>query len=68
MILKELIESGLVKDEDNLMIHVPIFGNVRQIRCGKWFNDQILDLMDRAIDRVVYQGGEWEIDLQFPEE
>lgn len=68
MTLKELIESCLVKDDHNMMIHVPIFGNMRKIQCGKWFEDQILDLMDREIDSAVYNAGEWNIELQFQEE
>ena len=74
MTLGELIESSLVKDDHNFMVHVPIFGksapifgNVRQIRCGNWFNDQMLDLMDREIDRLTFFGSDWDVELQFPE-
>lgn len=67
MTLKELIESPLVKDEDEFMIHVPIFGNVNQIKCGQWFNDQILELMDRVVDKMAYEAGEWDICLQYKE-
>ena len=68
MTLKELIESCLVKDDHNMMIHIPVFGNVRQIQCGKWFEDQILDLHDRKIDKLTFNGSEWDIELQFQEE
>lgn len=68
MTLQELIESCLIKDDHNLMIHVPMFGNVRRIRCGKWFEDQILDLHDRKIDKLTFNGTEWDIELQFLEE
>ena len=68
MKLGELIESSLIKDDHNFMVHVPMFGDVRQIRCGNWFNDQILDLMDREIDRLTFFGNEWDVERQFPEE
>lgn len=67
MKLGELIESCLVKDDHNMMVHVPIFGNVRQIRCGQWFNDQILDLKDREIDSLQFNGSDWDVELQFQE-
>lgn len=68
MTLKELIESCLVKDDHNMMIHIPVFGNVRQIQCGRWFEDQILELHDRKIDSLRFNGHEWDVDLQFREE
>lgn len=64
MTLKELIESCLVKDDQTMMVHVPIFGNVRKIRCGNWFNDQILDLADREIDSMKFDGSDWDVVLQ----
>lgn len=67
MTLKELLESCLVKDDHNMMIHVPIFGNVRQIHCGRWFEDQILELHDREIDSMAFHADEWNIELQFRE-
>lgn len=68
MTLKELIEACLVKDDHNMMIHVPIFGNVRQTQGGRWFEDQILDLMDREIDSMAFHADEWDIELQVWEE
>ena len=68
MTLKELLESCLVKDDHDMMVHVPIFGKVRQIRCEKWFNDQILDLKDREIDSLTFNGHDWDVVLQFQED
>ena len=69
MKLKELIESKLVKDNDNLAVTVPVHGSASQIRRGNWFHDQILDVMNREIDTIEYQlGGLWYINLTHNEE
>lgn len=68
MTLKELIESCLVKDDHNMKIGIPIFGKPREIKSGRWFEDQILDYMDREIDSLEFHSGEWNVDLQFREE
>ena len=69
MKFKELIESNLVKDDHKLAVTVPVYGQAAQIRHGRWFNDEILDVMDREIDTIEYQlGGLWYINLTHNEE
>lgn len=68
MKLKELFESGMVKDDDTIAIHLPMIGHMEAIRRGRWFNDQILDLMDRDIDTIMYCLGDWDIHLVAKEE
>lgn len=54
MTLKDLLDSGFVKDDDIISIHMPLIGNLGQIRKGNWFSDKILDVMDRKIDTLQY--------------
>ena len=68
MTLKELIESGLIKDDEIICIHRPMYGTLQEVRKGNWFQDQILDLMDEQIDQATYCCGTWDIHLQFREE
>lgn len=68
MTLKELIESNLIKDDEIICIRKPLFGTVKDIRRGNWYQDQILDLMDEKIDKMTYCCSNWNIDLQFNEE
>lgn len=69
MTLKEVLESGLVKDDDVIEIHIPMIGSMENIKRGHWFNDQILDVMDRKIDTLQYTSwGDWDITLQSNEE
>ena len=68
MILKELIESGLIKDEEIVCLHRPMYGTLQEIRSGNWFQDHILDLMDEKIDTLHYCCGNWDIHLEFRED
>ena len=69
MTLKDLLDSGFVKDDDVISINVPLIGNISQIKKGNWFNDQILDVMDKKIDTFQYSSwGDWDIYLQSDEE
>lgn len=69
MKLKELIESGLVKDDHEIAVTVLVCGHAAELRKGNWFNDQIMDVMDREIDTFEYQlGGHWYIELTHKEE
>ena len=69
MTLKDLLDSGFVKDDDVISIHMPLIGNLGKIRKGNWFSDKILDVMDRKIDTLQYTSwGDWDITLQSNEE
>ena len=68
MILKDLIESGLIKDDEIVCIHKPMYGTLSEIASGNWYQDQVLNLMDEKIDKLSYCCRSWDIDLQFDEE
>lgn len=51
MTIHELLESGLIKDNDMITISIPIFGSAVDMRKGYWFNDQILDCHNAEIER-----------------
>ena len=68
MKLKELIESELIGDSDIITVHLPLVGNLKAVRRGNWFNDQILDVMDHEIDELRYIAGNWDVTLVAYEE
>ena len=68
MTLKELLESGLIRDEEIICIHRPLYGSAMEIRQGHWYQDNILNIMDATVDTMKYCCGSWDIDLQFEEE
>lgn len=49
MTIKELIESDVIKDSDNIQISRPVAGLANIVRRGNWYNDNILDWMDVPI-------------------
>ena len=63
MKLKELFETTLVKDTDTIAVHVHVIGGIDYFRRGNWYQDQILDLMDRDIDTIRYCLVDWDIHL-----
>lgn len=67
MTLKELIESGLIKDKEIICAHRPMFGTLEDIRSGHWFQDQILDIMDEEIDSLEYGCESWDVHIKFRE-
>lgn len=55
MKLSELIESGLVKDDDLIKVIIPpVYTDKPRVRSGNWFHDHILDLNDREIWSIKY--------------
>lgn len=52
MTLGELIECGLIKDDDTIAVHLHLIGGLTRVRRGQWYQDHIL----------------WDIDLQTKEE
>ncbi len=51
MTFGEFLEEGLIKDDDKILILLPICGAMHKLR-GNWFQDHILDLQDREIAEV----------------
>lgn len=49
MKLKDLIESGVIRDADVVTASKPLQGCGADFRKGKWYQDQILDFMDLEI-------------------
>lgn len=68
MTLGELIECGLIKDDDTIAVHLHLIGGLKQVRRGNWYQDQILDVMDQPIDTLKYCCGDWDVTLQTKEE
>lgn len=58
MRLKDLMEAPLIKDDDTvtLILEVPGVGTVK--KKGNWFQDFILEHMDREITGFTYKGSE----------
>ena len=68
MTLGELIECGLIQDDDTIAVHLHLIGGLKQVRRGNWYQDQILDVMDQPIDTLKYCCGDWDVTLQTKEE
>ena len=60
-----IIESGLVKDDHEINI---LWKNLVSKRIwktkGNWYQDNILDKLDREVEGVIYTDGKWTINLQ----
>ena len=67
MTLGEVIESGLIKDTDIIRIHPAIVSMPNSVRRGKWYEDHILEAVDRSVEYLKYTGGEWSIFLMAKE-
>ena len=68
MTLRELLESYLVKDDDRIRLHVTANANKERIIAGRWYNDQILKVMDYKIKSLSMDKFEqtvfWDITLE----
>lgn len=54
MTLSKIIEMGLVKDDTK--IYVRGYGDVPVLlTCGNWFQDNVLDYMDKEIESFTWQ-------------
>lgn len=49
MTLKDLINNGLVGDDENVTIVKPLSGSVCDMRKGNWLNEQVQELSDAEI-------------------
>ena len=64
MTLGELIECGLVKDDDTVLVYPALKSRpTRGVRRGNWYQDQILHMSDQPIEILKYICGEWSIYL-----
>ena len=67
MTLKELIESGLVKDDHIIKIVSPaIYATRKSVVSGNWYQDYILDLSDHPIWSAKFYSntGTWVVTLE----
>jgi hypothetical protein len=49
MLLNDILECGLIEDDDRITVSVPFSGPVRVIKSGHWFDDHILDYTNHKI-------------------
>lgn len=65
MTISELIQSGIIKDSDNIQISRPVAGRANVVRRGNWYNDNILDWMDVPIYLIKWtRDNGWVIQLE----
>lgn len=66
MKLSDLVESGLVKDNHQIIVSQRIVGTIKSVRRGNWYQDHILDCLDREIYSIHYKTyceGRWYVEL-----
>ena len=73
MTLREVIQTGLIKDIDPIKIRKITYADTEMIKNGNWFHDHILEDMDMRVVKMRYVCAVpgtaiWEIDLDQPEE
>jgi hypothetical protein len=68
VLLRELIECGLVNDDDRITVSLPFSGPVRIVKSGNWYQDHILDYQSRKIAEFSWSPKKgWKVLLE-PEE
>lgn len=55
MTVKDLIESGLIQDNHRVCVKTQIFGSRQQIIAGRWYQDNVLELMDREVKYLQFK-------------
>ena len=69
MTLRELIDGGLLKDDDIIVINRSVKGTVKSVIKGNWYQDHVLECMDAEIFSLSYSEGRgWYINLNRDEE
>lgn len=58
MRLKDLMEAPLIRDDDTVTLILEIKGVGTVKRKGRWFQDCILEHMDKEIKEITYKGSE----------
>ena len=66
MKLKELFESGLVRNSDKVSLRFVTRAHTEEIRTGLWFSDRILEKHESGILSINYDAliNEWRITLE----
>lgn len=66
MKLKELFETGLVRNSDKVIIRFVTASRIEEVRRGLWFSDGILEKHESGILGINYDAliGEWRITLE----
>lgn len=66
MTLNDIINSGLVKDDQPIILQQRFFENINTIRKGNWYQDDILDALDQEVYRLTYNAvsGTWYVILR----
>jgi hypothetical protein len=64
MKLKDLMGAPLIRDDDTVTLILELKGVGTVKRKGSWFQDCILELMDKEIKEITYKGSEWIIYLK----
>ena len=65
MTLYDLIESGIVKDEQRITVSKPLQGTGADMRKGNWFNDRILEFLGCEIGLLTWdEKNGWSIALR----
>ena len=70
MTLHELVENGLIKDEDKISLTMTTAGaKAAELRKGKWFEDRIIEWAEEEIEELEYDRAfGWNINLYEKEE
>lgn len=66
MTLNDIINSGLVKDDQPIILQQRFFENLTTIRKGHWYQDDILNALDQEVYRLTYNtvSGTWHVILK----
>lgn len=69
MTLREVIQTGLIKDTDPIRVRKITYADIEMIKSGNWFSDNILEEMDMRVVKMRYVCATpgtaiWDIDLE----
>lgn len=52
--LKDIVESGLIKDDTRITTEKYLAGGIRETRRGNWFHDPILEYLEEEIAELTW--------------
>lgn len=63
MKLRDLIINDMVQDDHKLKIYAELRGTKKAIASGNWFQDQLLDFMDKDIESFSFSANaaKWDV-------